>query len=252
MKRAKPTVQAPPVRINRYLSMCGITSRRKAELLVQEGRVSVNNMVVSSLSTTVIPGVDRVRVDGKEVVAVQESVCYVLNKPKDTITTANDERGRPTVMELLRVRQRVFPIGRLDRKTTGVLLFTNDGDLAHRLMHPSHHVPKAYLVTCDRAVSREHLDKLQRGVKLDEGTTSPAEVTVVPGGKGKIIGMVIREGWNRQVRRMFETLGYEVQKLDRVAYGPVTKEGLARGAFRRLAPAEVRALRRQAGLPERE
>jgi 23S rRNA pseudouridine2605 synthase len=252
MKRPKVPVAAPPLRINRYLSMCGIASRRKAEVLVQEGRVSVNNVLVSTLATTIIPNVDHVRVDGREVVPVHDAVCYALNKPTDTITTASDERGRPTVMDLLRVRQRVFPIGRLDRKTTGVLLFTNDGELAHRLMHPSHHVPKAYLVTCDHAVTREHMEKLKRGVSLEEGTTAPAEVSVVPGGKGKLIGIVIHEGWNRQVRRMFEALGYEVEKLDRVAYGPVTKEGLARGAYRRLSPAEVRALRRHAGLPEKE
>jgi pseudouridine synthase len=252
MKRSKPNVPSPPIRINRYLSMCGIASRRKAELMVQEARIRVNNQVISSLATTVVPGVDRVYLDGKEVVLLRDPVVYVLNKPKDTITTASDERGRATVLDLLRVRERVFPIGRLDRNTTGVLLLTNDGELAHRLMHPRHHITKAYLVTCDRVVARDHCESLRRGVRLDEGTTSPAQISVVPGGKGKVIGIAIHEGWNRQVRRMFEALGYEVEKLDRVAYGPITKDGLARGTYRKLTPAEVRALRRQAGLLETE
>lgn len=240
------------VRINRFLAMCGVASRRKVEQLIRDGRVRVNESIVSDLATKVTLHRDRVYVDSKEVAILHDPVYLVLNKPKDTITTAKDERGRNTVMDLLRVKERVFPVGRLDRNTTGVLLFTNDGDLAHRLMHPRFEIPKAYLVTLDKAVTGSHLQQLRNGVRLEEGVTSPAQVSTVPGGKGKVVGVVIHEGWNRQVRRMFESLGYDVEKIDRVAYGPVTKEGLARGAHRKLSHAEVRELRRLAGDEERE
>jgi 23S rRNA pseudouridine2605 synthase len=230
--------------------MCGIASRRKADDLITSGQVSVNGVIVTALGTVVQPGKDRVFFAGKEVAHVDAPVYIVMNKPRDTITTSSDEKGRTTVMDILHARKRVFPIGRLDRNTTGVLLFTNDGEFAHRLMHPRFEVPKAYLVTCDQAVTHEHLQQLRDGVRLDKGVTAPAEVLVIPGGKGKEIGITIREGWNRQVRRMFETLGYDVRKLDRVAYGPVTKEGLPRGASRSLTPQEVRGLKTMAGIEE--
>lgn len=248
--RGRPATGPAPVRLNRYLSMCGIASRRGAEERILEGHVKVNGATVTTLATTVIPGRDRVFVDGKEAVPVDMPVYLVLNKPKDTITTASDERGRTTVMDILRSRRRVFPIGRLDRNTTGVLLFTNDGEFAHRLMHPRFEVPKAYRVTCDKAVSREHLQELRHGVRLPKGTTAPAQVVTIPGSRGKEIGVTIHEGWNRQVRLMFETLGYDVRKLDRVAYGPVTHEGLPRGATRALTPQEVRGLKSLAGIEE--
>ncbi|MEK9137913.1 MAG: pseudouridine synthase, partial [Bacteroidota bacterium] len=150
----------------------------------------------------------------------------------------------------LHSKHRVFPIGRLDRNTTGVLLFTNDGEFANHLMHPKFEVPKSYLVTCETQVKHEHIEQLRKGMQLEHGKTAPAEVYVIPGGKGKEIGITIHEGRNRQVRRMFEKLGYEVKKLDRVAYGPVPKEGLARGGTRSLTRGEVRRLRELAGMPE--
>jgi 23S rRNA pseudouridine2605 synthase len=155
-------------------------------------------------------------------------------------------------MDLVRSRYRVYPIGRLDRNTTGVLLFTNDGEFAHHLMHPRFEIPKVYQVTCDRPVQREDMQQLRSGVRLKEGVTAPARAEVIPASKGKEIGIVIHEGWNRQVRRMFEALGYEVRKIDRVAYGPVTREGLPRGSHRPLTSAEVRQLKRLAGLEPKE
>jgi 23S rRNA pseudouridine2605 synthase len=254
-ERREPAETAPrpagsPVRINRFLSICGIASRRKAEDLVTEGRVTINGITISDLATIVVPGKDRVFVDGKEVAQVDAPIYLVLNKPKDTITTMADERGRPTVMDHVHARKRVFPIGRLDRKTTGILLLTNDGAFAHHLMHPRFGVPKAYRVTCSEAVTREHLKALSEGVDLTEGRTSPAEVFSIPGGRGREIGVTIHEGWNRQVRRMFEYFGYDVRKLDRVAYGPVTTEGLPRGATRPLTPQEIRKLKALAGIEE--
>jgi 23S rRNA pseudouridine2605 synthase len=230
--------------------MCGIASRRKAESLVTEGRVTINGVVISTLGTTLLPGKDRVFVDGKEVALVDAPIYVVLNKPKDTITTLSDERGRSTVMEYVNARKRVFPIGRLDRNTTGVLLLTNDGEFANRLMHPRYQIPKAYRVTLDEAVTSEHLRVLHEGVQLSEGITAPAEVLSIPGGRGREVGITIHEGWNRQVRRMFEALGYDVRKLDRVAYGPVTTEGLPRGTTRSLTPQEIRNLKTLAGIEE--
>ena len=245
----KRTPKPELIRINRYLSMCEVASRRKADEMVWDGKVEINRKVVRDVGTKIDPLRDRVYVNGQQVVKVRDYVYLVMNKPKDTITTLNDERGRTTVTSLLHTKNRVFPVGRLDRNTTGVLLFTNDGDFANRLMHPKFEVPKSYLVTCETAVEAGHLRLLQRGIALEDGKTSPADVFVMPHSKGREIGITIHEGRNRQVRRMFEHFGYEVTKLDRVAYGPVTKEGLARGATRKLTHGEVHKLKELAGMP---
>ena len=252
MRRTEKPRPETLVRINRYLSMCGVASRRKAEQLVLDGRVEVDHKVVTDLATKIDPLHSKVFVNGKQIVQTHEHLYLVMNKPKDTITTLSDERGRTTVMSVLKARKRVYPIGRLDRNTTGVLLFTNDGEFANRLMHPRYEVPKSYKVTCEKAVTRDALDKLSKGVKLEDGVTDPADVYVIRGGRGKEIGITIREGRNRQVRKMFEKLGYEVTKLDRVAYGPITKEGLGRGESRSLTRAEVRALKAMAGMEDND
>jgi 23S rRNA pseudouridine2605 synthase len=232
--------------------MCGVTSRRHAEDLVREGRVRLNGVTVDDLATKVNPQRDKVFVDGRQIARVHDYVYLVLNKPHDTITTSSDERGRTTVMDYIHERRRVYPIGRLDRHTTGTLLLTDDGDFAHHLMHPRFEIPKAYRVTCDRAVTREDLAQLRTGVRLTDGVTAPAEALTIPGNKGRAVALTIHEGRNRQVRRMFEALGYDVEKLDRVAYGPVTLAGLPRGHVRRLTGEELRALRRLAGLSSTE
>ena len=250
MKSAPKVNSVDSIRINRFLSMCGISSRRKAEELVLSGRVRVNDRVIGDLATKINPRRDRVFVDGQQVAHVHDYSYLVLNKPKDTITTLSDERGRHTVMEWVKSKRRVYPIGRLDRHTTGILLFTNDGEFAQNLMHPRREIPKSYHVTLDRAVAREHLRQLAAGIRLSDGMTSPAECFLIPGSKSKEVGVTVHEGRNREVRRMFEHFGYEVLKLDRVAYGPVSKEGLARGAVRKLSPAELRELRRLAGMDE--
>lgn len=250
-KTAAPSTEKL-VRINRYLSMCGIASRRKAEQLVLDGKVEVDRKVVTDLATKVDPARNKVFVNGKQVVQTHDLIYLVMNKPRDTITTLSDERGRTTVMSLLKSKRRVFPIGRLDRNTTGVLLFTNDGEFANRLMHPKYEVPKSYKVTCEKSVTRDALDQLSKGVRLDDGVTGPADVYVIPGKRGKEIGITIHEGRNRQVRKMFEKLGHDVKKLDRVAYGPITTEGLGRGETRGLTRAEVRKLKMMAGLPAEE
>jgi len=250
--RVSPGADQAGVRINRYLSMCGIASRRRAEELVLSGSVRVNGEVVHDLGRRVDPGRDSVEVGGKRARVVRERIYLVLNKPKDSITTLSDERGRTTVMSMVRASGRVYPVGRLDRNTTGVLLLTNDGTFAHRLMHPKFQVPKSYRVSCDRTVAHGDAERLRRGVPLEDGMTAPADVELLAGGRGKEIGITIHEGRNRQVRRMFEALGYGVLRLDRVAYGPVTKEGLARGGTRSLTRAEIRALKKLAGYSDDE
>jgi len=238
---------APTVRLNKYLSMAGIASRRKADEMIQEGKVSVNGVVVKSLGVKIDPSRDKVFVNEKELVILDEPVYIVLNKPKDCITTAKDERGRTTIFDYVKVKERVYPIGRLDRNTTGVLLLTNDGEFANGLMHPKHKVSKAYKVTLDKAMAPHDAAKLAEGIRLSDGKTSPAEIMSVRGGKNKVVGIIIHEGRNRQIHRMFEALKYRVEKLDRVAYADVTYEGLPRGRFRHLTKGEVDNLKRKAG-----
>ncbi|MBI1807576.1 MAG: rRNA pseudouridine synthase [Ignavibacteria bacterium] len=231
------------VRLNKFLSTAGIASRRKADELIEEGRIKVNGKVVTSLGTKIDPARDKVFFNEKQVVLLDEPVYIVFNKPKDCITTMSDERGRATVMDYLRLKQRIFPIGRLDRNTTGVLLLTNDGDFANCLMHPKNEVKKAYKVGLDKPLTSSHAEQLANGIRLSDGKTEPAEVYSIPGGKNKLIGIVIHEGKNRQVHRMFEALGYQVEKLDRVAYADITYEGLKRGGWRYLTKGEVRRLK---------
>jgi pseudouridine synthase len=238
------------MRLNKFLATAGITSRRKADELIAEGKVRVNGEVVASLGVKIDPARDKVFVNQKQVTILDDLVYLVMNKPHDCITTASDERGRATVMDFVRVRERVFPVGRLDRHTTGVLLLTNDGEFANRLMHPRHEVKKAYQVTLDAPLEPEHAAKLSAGLRLSDGKTRPAEVVYIPGGKNKVIGVVIHEGKNRQIHRMFEALGYKVARLDRVAYAGITYDGLKRSAWRHLSTKEIHTLRKIAGLDE--
>jgi 23S rRNA pseudouridine2605 synthase len=238
---------APTTRLNKYLSMAGIASRRKADEMIQEGKVTVNGETVMSLGVKIDPSRDKVFVNGKELVILDEAVYIVFNKPKDCITTVKDERGRTTIFDYVKVKERVYPIGRLDRNTTGVLLLTNDGDFAHRLMHPKRGVKKAYKVTLDKAMAPHDAAKLAEGIRLSDGKTSPAEVMAIPGGKNKVVGIIIHEGRNRQIHRMFEALKYRVEKLDRVAYADVSYEGLPRGRFRHLTKLEVEKLKKTVG-----
>jgi 23S rRNA pseudouridine2605 synthase len=236
------------IRLNKYLADAGVTSRRKADELISMGRVSVNNVKVNELGVKVDPYNDKIFVDGKQIVSLDRHVYIVFNKPKDCITTLHDERGRPTVMDYIKVRERIFPIGRLDRNTTGVLLLTNDGELANGLMHPRSEVKKAYRVTLDEPLSSENAEKLRKGIRLPDGITKTAEIIYIRGGKNKIIGIIIHEGRNRQVHRMFEAIGYAIKKLERVAFADITCEGLSRGGWRYLSNAELTSLRRLAGI----
>jgi len=230
------------IRLNKFLSMAGVTSRRKADEMIQEARVTVNGTVAADLGHKIDPTNDIVFVDGKQVTVLHEPVYLLFNKPKDCITTLKDERGRATVMDYVKVKERVFPVGRLDRNTTGVLLLSNDGEFANRMMHPRHAVEKAYKVTLSAPLAPEHAKRLAEGIRLSDGKTGPAEVSYLAGGKKKEVGIIIHEGRNRQIHRMFEALGYEIEKLDRVAYAGITYEGLKRGEWRHLKKSEVQLL----------
>ena len=244
MENKNKVVLPETVRINRFLAMSGVASRRASEELILHGEVKVNGKVVTDLSTKINPSEDSVSVLGKKISTAQNFVYLVLNKPKDYITTAKDEKDRRTVFELVRLKERVFPIGRLDRNTTGVLLFTNDGTLANTLMHPSNEIKKEYHVTLDKSLDDAHAEKLRKGIYLEDGKTSPAEIYFIPGKKKCDIIVTIHEGRNRQVRRMFEVLEYKVSQLNRLSYAGITVKGMARGKWRFLNSKEVEHLKK--------
>jgi 23S rRNA pseudouridine2605 synthase len=242
-RTAKSADPANMVRVNKYLSNAGFCSRRKADELIAAGRVTINGRVVTDLGVKIDPKVDEVFINEQQIVNLDRLVYILFNKPKDCITTTSDDMGRTTVMDYVKIRERIYPIGRLDRNTTGVLLLTNDGEFANALMHPKREIKKAYKVTLDKSLELEHAEKLSKGIRLSDGKTAPAELTILSRGLQRTeIGVVIHEGRNRQIHRMFEALGYVVEKLDRVAYAGITAEGLGRGDWRYLTKGEVKAL----------
>ena len=235
-----------PVRLNRYIAGSGVCSRREADELIQKGLVKLNGALVTEMGVKVSHG-DQVEVNGKHIVPTNKEYV-LLNKPTDTITTTSDEKGRRSVMDLLDSGEfgnsGLFPVGRLDRHTTGVLLLTNDGMLAHRLTHPSYEVSKVYLVETERPISDDQLVQLKKGIELEDGIAKADRVSFAePGVNNKLI-VSIHEGRNRQVRRMMEALGNEVKKLDRAQYADLTAKGVRKGKWRRLSRKEVTSLYR--------
>ncbi|RZK98812.1 MAG: rRNA pseudouridine synthase [Pedobacter sp.] len=228
------------IRLNRYIANSGICSRRKADELIEAGVVSVNGEVVSELGFKVDPAKDQVRYNG-ELLKREKRVYVLLNKPKDYITTTDDPQERRTVMQLVEKasRERIYPVGRLDRNTTGLLLMTNDGDLADKLSHPKNGITKIYQVELNRNLIQGDMNKIQFGLELEDGLIKPDSVSYVTGGSKKEIGIQIHSGKNRIVRRIFEHLGYDVVKLDRVVYGNLTKKDLPRGRWRYLDEHEL-------------
>ena len=224
------------MRLNAYLARAGVASRRGADELIKAGRVTVNGEQ-GELNTFVEPR-DRVAVDG-EPVAAQDLRYVLLHKPAGTVTTARDPQGRPTVVELVDVPERVVPVGRLDADTTGALLLTNDGSLAHRLAHPRYEVEKVYVADVDGEPDAAALQALAEGVELEDGLTAPATVRCLAPSR---IELVLHEGRNRQVRRMLEAVGHPVRRLHRSVYAGLTLEGLEPGAWRELEPSEVERL----------
>ncbi len=241
------------LRLNRFLAEAGLGARRKVERLIEEGRVAVNGMVVKEYGYRVNPKEDIVTVDGK-VVEIQPKIYLLFNKPKNILTTMKDERGRLTVYDVLPIKDiRVYPVGRLDRASRGLLLLTNDGELAYRLLHPKYHVEKRYIVLVEGSPSEEKLNKLRRGIYLyPEGKTLPCKIRVIERTKWHTkLEVILREGRKRQIRRMFKKIGHPVKDLVRVAMGPLTLKGLPEGHFRYLTEEEVAQLKKLVGL-ERE
>ena len=231
-------------RLQKVLAQAGLGSRRACEELIEEGRVTVNGEV-AILGRRVETAADRVAVDGVIIGVAPGLVHYLLNKPRGVVSTASDPQGRPTVVELVPSDARVYPVGRLDTDTEGLLLLTNDGELTHRLTHPSFGVEKEYLAEVDGEPSRGALRQLREGVALDDGLTAPAKVSAVGPG---VVKLIIHEGRNRQVRRMCEAVGHPVRRLVRTRIGPLRDATLAPGAWRALTIDEVRSLERAASV----
>ena len=251
VRYASPLVEAgEPIRLNKFLSNSGLCSRRTADQDIAAGRVKVNGIVVSELGSQVLP-TDQVMVDDKPV-TLEAKVYVLLNKPKNCVTTLTDPEGRRTVMDLVHnaCTERIYPIGRLDRNTTGILLLTNDGDLAVRLMHPAFRKKKIYEVALDKEVTVEHMQMIAQGFELEDGEIHADAISYISGQTHDKVGIEIHSGRNRIVRRIFEHLGYRVVHLDRVYYAGLTKKDLPRGRWRYLTPEEVRYLRM--GVKEQE
>lgn len=233
------------IRLNKYLADAGVCSRREADKLIASGAVKVNGKIVSELGTKVLPS-DKV-VCGGEALKREKLRYLVLNKPKDFITTTDDPFERKTVMKLVEkaCQERIYPVGRLDRGTTGVLLFTNDGDLAKKLTHPKHGIRKIYHVILNKQLTKADLEKIATGMELDDGPIKVDKISWADEGKvKKEVGIELHSGRNRIVRRIFESLGYKVLRLDRVIFAGITKKDTPRGKWRMLSDTEVNMLKR--------
>lgn len=237
------------IRLNRYLSNAGVASRREADRLINAGLVTVNGKVVTELGSRVKPG-DVVKFNGEKL-SVEQKIYIVLNKPKDTITTSDDPEGRKTVMDLFegKIDERIFPVGRLDRNTTGVLLLTNDGELAQRLTHPKYNIKKVYKATLDKNFKGTDMyNLLNNGIELEDGLIKP-DAIAMPDPKNKnVVGVEIHSGRNRIIHRMFEAMGYNVDKLDRALFGNIDRLKLKRGEHRNLTEKELKELKRLVNL----
>lgn len=227
------------IRLNKYIANAGICSRREADKYIVAGSIQINGKVVNELGYRVKP-TDEVKFDGK-IISAEKKEYILLNKPKGFITTTQDEKGRKTVMELVAnaTNANIKPVGRLDRLTTGLLLFTNDGDLAKKLTHPSHGVRKIYHVILDKKLSLPDFHKIQEGITLEDGFIEVDEISFVDNAPRNEVGVKIHSGRNRIVRRIFEHLGYVVEKLDRVSFAGLTKKDLPRGHWRHLTQQEI-------------
>jgi 23S rRNA pseudouridine2605 synthase len=236
----------PGERLQKFLAAAGIASRREAERLIQGGHIEVNGHTVTTLGTRIDPGRDTVRIDGRRVRRPEQRVHYLLYKPPGYITSVRDPQGRPTVLQLLRgVHERVFPVGRLDWESEGLLILTNDGDLAHRLTHPAGHVPKVYRVKVKGMIGPGVLRALRRGIFVDGRKCLPARATRVSGQSNTWVEVTLYEGRKNQIRRMFDVLGHPVLKLRRIAIGTLRDRDLKPGEFRRITSVELRRLRGQ-------
>ncbi len=228
------------IRLNKYVAHCGICSRRKADEYIKQGLVKVNGKLANEPGTRIKP-TDEVQYKGTIIKPEVRRIYVLMNKPKGTITTSSDDKGRKTVMDLIGtdVKERIFPVGRLDRETTGLLVLTNDGDLAKKLSHPSYNVKKIYHVILDKPVIKNDLQKIREGLNLEDGKAMVDGIDYARNKGKNEVGIEIHIGKNRIVRRIFEYLGYEVVKLDRMYYGGLTKKDLPRGRYKFLDEKEI-------------
>lgn len=230
------------MRLNRYIANAGVCSRREADKLIAQGLVSVNGTVVTEMGV-IVKKTDKVEYEGR-LLSVEPMIYILMNKPKDVVTTLDDPHASRTVIDLLgdACEERIYPVGRLDRNTTGVLLLTNDGDLTKKLTHPKHEVKKIYHAFLDRKVSRTHLMQIANGIELEDGFIKADDISFVENDQAQV-GIEIHSGRNRIVRRIFEHFGYKVEKLDRVYFAGLTKKNVPRGQWRYLEPREVTLLK---------
>lgn len=233
------------VRLQKFLADAGIASRRASEVLISEGKVKVNDVVVTELGTKINPKRDKVKFNDNLVKIEDKLVYFMLNKPIKCVTTASDEKGRLTVVDIVNVEERVFPVGRLDYMTSGLLIMTNDGDLTYKLTHPKHNIDKKYIVTITPKTTKDKINILTKGVDLGDYKTSPCSIRLIENNKdNQVYEVVIHEGKNRQVRRMFEHIGVKITKLKRIAIGDLRLGGLKQGDFRKLTKEEIKYLKR--------
>jgi len=230
--------------LNKYIAHSGVCSRRDAVDIIKSGKVKVNNAVILEPGYKMSTG-DIVVVNGKKITPAKNLVYILMNKPKDFITTTEDERGRKTVLDIIKnaTKEKVYPVGRLDRNTSGVLLLTNDGDLTQKLTHPSNEIKKVYAVTLDKPLAKNHFDEILKGVPLDDGIANVDSLAYTDVKDKTQIGIEIHSGRNRIVRRIFEHYGYDVKNLDRVIFAGLTKKNVERGKWRFLSEKEVRDLK---------
>lgn len=235
------------VRLQKYIAMCGVASRRKAEELIEQGSVKVNDQKVTELGTKVEVGADKVTVNGKTIKPEQKNYYIMLNKPTGYVSTVTDQFDRPTVIDLVGndINSRIFPVGRLDYDTSGLLLLTNDGDFTYKVTHPKFELEKTYIALLKGGITIAGLNKLRRGVKIDDFTTSPAKVEIIDAKDGYTqVKITIHEGKNRQVRKMFEAVGSKVAELQRISIGKVEIGNLPLGRWRHLTSHEISYLTR--------
>ncbi|MBN2104114.1 rRNA pseudouridine synthase [bacterium] len=241
------------MQLNKYLALCGAASRRKANHLIVEGRVAVNGKTVQKLGVVVDPESDEVKLDGRRLTVPRQYRYVLLNKPAGTITSAIDGRGRKTVLDVLNASERLFPVGRLDLDTEGILLITNDGDLAFRLAHPKYEIQKIYHAKIEGRITDEAVGQLQQGVKIEPGVYVRGDINLLSRGSDfSLVEIQIHEGKKRQIKRMLNAVGFPVQKLVRINFAGLTAGGLGIGEWRELSEEEVKVLYRMTGLKKKE
>ncbi len=238
------------MRLNKFLASAGLGARRKVEELITSGKVEVNDVKIENLATEIDPQKDFVKVNGK-IVSIEKKTYIIFNKPKGILTAVSDDRGRKTVRDLINVDERIFPVGRLDKNSRGLLILTNDGDLAAKLLHPRFKIPKVYEVRVNSTLGEKELAEFRQGIEIEGKKTAPAkikELSIKVGAKQRVYEVVLKEGRKRQIRKMFEALGHKVTDLKRVQFGPIKLTQLKEGQWRKLTKQELISLRKAAAI----